>query len=1134
MGKIRSLAVFLCALAAANAWATPFKDDFNRPDGNVGNGWTIQTDGTIKVKIANNEVLIEGTQATDWVRSGLSRSFSGETKVSFDFKTGSNLNFHARVDGAGNNSYIEIYCWPGGPLNYASSTDGGWPGWVEIAGATTTAGQYNHVTLELTGAGLVVSVNGKAVGTVINASLTALESLFLSSDASAGTTGTLYFDNVEIGTVIAGAAKAPTPAEGATDVGREVVLGWTAGEFAATHTVYLGTSMADVEAASASDPRGVLVSAGRAEAAFDPEGLLEFATTYYWRVDEVNAPPSSGTVKGTVWSFTTEPYAYTVTGVTAAASSSTANMGPEKTVDGSGLSGGLHSSGDTDMWLSGANLTLPAWIQYTFGRAYKLVDVTVWNSNQKVENFIGFGAKDVLAQASLDGENWVDVATVEVPRAPGTDGYAGTVFSLAGVEAKALKFVIQSNWGGFVQQTGLSEVRFTYIPVVARGPEPANGADEQSLAPVLVWRPGREAVSHKVYLSSDRQAVTDGTAFVAEVTANRYQTEGLEYGTTYYWRVDEVSEASVVRQGEVWSFSTAESFVVEDFESYNDDDNRIYIAWVDGLTTQANGSQVGYDESPFAERTIVHGGNQSMPLAYDNTKSPYYSEAEREFEDAQNWAVQGVSDLIVWFRGYPVTFVETVAGVKMSAAGADIWDMADEFRYVYKRLNGDGSITARVDSLARRDGWTKAGVMIRESLDAGAAHASIDITPDNGVSFQYRSSTANTSADVTQAGVTVPCWLRITRTGNKMKAEHSADGKTWSSVGTDAAASSKDIAMTGTVYIGLCLTSHNPSEISTVEFSNIVTAGGVTGSWETAEIGVDHPGNDADGLYVMVKDSANHTATIAHPNPAATLIPEWTEWRIPLSSIKSAGVNIASVEKLVIGVGDRKSPKAGGKGLVFIDDILVGRLGSSDPGVSGLQAYYPLENDVLDASGNGRDGTMVGTPAFIDGPVGKALEFSGDGAQRVTFGTWNPSAATGQLSLALWAKWNGLTTFYQGLIGKRDSWAANDMMWQIEANITTGVLRIQRTEAEVVGPVMPAGEWVHIAAVCDGTTGKLYLNGDVVAQGAFSFGTDPGAMMVFGDSVGGGGNPFNGALDEIYIYDRPLSPFEINYLAGIQ
>ncbi|MGE5296986.1 MAG: carbohydrate binding domain-containing protein [Solirubrobacterales bacterium] len=885
------------------------------------------------------------------------------------------------------------------------------------------------------------------------------------------------------------AAKEPSPEEGATDVAREVVLGWEAGPFAATHDVYFGDNFDDVNNATLDNPLGVQVSAGQAGTTFDPEGLLEFGKTYYWRVDEVNAPSSPATFKGDVWSFTAEPYSYTVTGVTAVASSAAANMGPEKTVDGSGLSNGLHTSTDTDMWLSGPGQMLPAWIQFSFGKAYKLVDATVWNSNQKVESFIGFGAKDVLAQASLDGVNWADLATIEIPKAPGTDGYAGSVFDLGGVEAAAIKLVIQTNWSGFIPQTGLSEVRFSYVPVVARQPVPANGAGDQSLSPVLTWRPGREAVSHKVYLSSDRQAVADGTAVAGEVTANTYQAEGLEYGKTYYWRVDEVNEAASpsVREGEIWCFSTAESFAVEDFESYDDEDNRIYNTWIDGFATEASGSTVGNMSAPFAERTVVHGGNQSMPMDYDNSKSPYYSEAEREFEGTQNWTVNGVTDLIVWFRGNPVNFVETASGVTMSAAGADIWDVADEFRFAYKRLNGDGSITARVDSLVRQDGWGKAGVMIRESLDTGAANATVDITPDNGVTFQYRTFTANTTANVAQTGLAAPHWVRITRTGSKFKAEQSADGQTWSSVGTDAAASTKEISMTGTVYIGLCLTSHNTTEVSTAEFSNITTAGGVTGSWETAEIGVDHPGNDADGVYVIVEDGAGHKATIAHPDPAATLITDWTEWRIPLSEIKSAGVNLASIAKVVVGAGDRKSPKAGGLGRIFVDDILVGSVGSSDPGASGLQAYYALENDVLDGSGNGHDGTAYGDPVFVEGPagMGQALQFSGDSTQRVTIGTWNPSAATGQLSVSFWAKWNGLTSYYQGMIGKRDSWAANDMMWQVEANITTGVLRIQRTEAEVVGPVMPSGEWTHIAAVCDGATGKLFLDGEMVGQGPF-------------------------------------------------
>jgi hypothetical protein len=260
----------------------------------------------------------------------------------------------------------------------------------------------------------------------------------------------------------------------------------------------------------------------------------------------------------------------------------------------------------------------------------------------------------------------------------------------------------------------------------------------------------------------------------------------------------------------------------------------------------------------------------------------------------------------------------------------------------------------------------------------------------------------------------------------------------------------------------------------------------------------------------------------------------WQQWQVPLSEFTSAGLKMNTVKSLVIGVGTKGAPKAGGAGRIYIDDIRVGRVGSSDPGMG--VAYYALENDVTDGSGNGHDGVVVGEPTYVDGPagMGKAMLFDGTGGQRVQIGVWNPSESTGQLGLSLWARWGGLTTFYQGMIGKRDSWAVNDMMWQIEANITTGVVRLQRTDAELLGTTIPVGEWTHIAAACDGAAGKLYIGGKVVATGAFTFGTDPTAMMVFGDSVGGGGNPFNGAIDDIRIYDRPLSAFEVNYLAGGQ
>ncbi len=212
---------------------------------------------------------------------------------------------------------------------------------------------------------------------------------------------------------------------------------------------------------------------------------------------------------------------------------------------------------------------------------------------------------------------------------------------------------ISSNWGGILAQYGLAEVRFYYMPVTAREPQPAADANEVNPQVNFSWRAGREAASHKVYVSDDQQAVIDGTASAAAVSGPEYETS-LMLDTTYYWKVTEVNEAEAITawDSEVWSFSTGSFVAVEDFESYTDKEGgRIYEFWVDGYEDAANGSLVGYGEAPFAEQTVIHGGKQSMPLAYDNSGSATYSEAKLTFDAPQDWTQHGITTLVVFFRG---------------------------------------------------------------------------------------------------------------------------------------------------------------------------------------------------------------------------------------------------------------------------------------------------------------------------------------------------------------------------------------------------------------------------------------------------------------------------------------------------
>ncbi len=441
----------------------------------------------------------------------------------------------------------------------------------------------------------------------------------------------------------------PAPSDQATDVLRDTTLRWMAGETAATHDVYFGTVFDDVNTASRANPLGVLVSQGQSDASYDPAGLLEFGTTYYWRIDEVNAPPDSTIFRGEVWSFTTEPYAYPIAGIIATSNATSgATAGPQNTVNGSGLDAADgHSTDASDMWLGLPAGDDPVYIQYEFDKVYKLYEMWVWNYNVEFELVLGFGLKNVTIEYSADGADWTALGDVELAKAPASAGYAhNSVVDLQGAAARYVRLTVNSNWG-MLAQYGLSEVRFFYVPVQAREPQPADAATSIDPDTVLSWRAGREATSHEVYFGTSPEEL-----LLVDTVDQASSTPGeLDLGATYYWRVDEIGEETWV--GEVWSFSTLEYVAVDGFEDYNDDleaGTTIFDTWLDGWVNET-GSTVGYLNAPFAERTIVHSGVQSMPLQYDNSGSSSYSETERQFEEPQDWTANGIKSLSLYFRG---------------------------------------------------------------------------------------------------------------------------------------------------------------------------------------------------------------------------------------------------------------------------------------------------------------------------------------------------------------------------------------------------------------------------------------------------------------------------------------------------
>ena len=266
----------------------------------------------------------------------------------------------------------------------------------------------------------------------------------------------------------------------------------------------------------------------------------------------------------------------------------------------------------------------------------------------------------------------------------------------------------------------------------------------------------------------------------------------------------------------------------------------------------------------------------------------------------------------------------------ISGDGADVWGTSDAFHYAYVPLIGNGEITARVVSNGTGSNtWAKGGVMIREALDANSKHMIMGLTGGDGggIAFQGRFQAAGNNSSSLHGTITAspPHWVKMTRQGNTITGYHSADGVEWALM-TDttpdgAMTDPIDVKMAKDVYIGLFVTSHAAGELRTYTFDNVSTKGKVGSAAANQDVGIAF--NSAESIYVALEDSAGALGAVTHPDPAATQIAQWWNWKIPLVAFSDAGVDLKAAAKLYIGVGNVDNPTAGGSGTIRIDDIQV-------------------------------------------------------------------------------------------------------------------------------------------------------------------------------------------------------------------
>ena len=433
-------------------------------------------------------------------------------------------------------------------------------------------------------------------------------------------------------------ALGPDPADGAMIEDTWTVLSWSPGDFAVSHDVYFGDNFDDVNIGTESTSQGnqttTLLTIGFPGFPF-PDGLVP-GTTYYWRIDEVNDTEPNSPWKGKIWSFSVPP----------------------KTAYFPDPADGAESVG--------------------------VDDSLSWTA--------GFGAK---LHTVYFGDNFDEVNNAAGGLPQGSPTYTpGSLKMAKNYYWRVDEFDIVETHKGDIWS-------FTTEGAVG-SPNPANSAVDITQTPTLTWVPGVFADTHEIYFGADAASLElKGSG---NLGSESFEPGELEWNTTYYWRVDEANSANVDSPwtGPLWSFTTANFLIIDDMESYNDinegeeGSNRIYLAWEDGYNNPAvNGSIVGNANAPFAEQNIVHGGLQSMPMAYDNAVGK--SEATLTLTSNRDWTVKGVNTLTIWFRGESSNAAETL----------------------YVALNDSAVVNNDNPDAALRNSWTQWNIDLTRFADQG-------------------------------------------------------------------------------------------------------------------------------------------------------------------------------------------------------------------------------------------------------------------------------------------------------------------------------------------------------------------------------------------------------------------------------
>ncbi len=473
---------------------------------------------------------------------------------------------------------------------------------------------------------------------------------------------------------------------------------------------------------------------------------------------------------------------------------------------------------------------------------------------------------------------------------------------------------------------------------VASGPTPRNGALIEATWTNMSWRPGDFAVSHDLYIGTDFDDVNNGAeGTFAGNTSNDVQVvgfpgfpipEGLQPGTTYYWRIDEVNDLDPNSpwKGEVWSFAIAPNTAywpdpADGAESVNPD---VELSWTAGFGSKLHYVYFGdnFDDVNNAAGELPQGATTYTPGPLTLAKT-YYWRID-EFDgigtykgDVWSFTTEGAvgnpnpsngavdverTPVLTWSPGvfaasHQVYFGTDKEAVKNADVGSPEYKGSGNLgsqSYDPGKLQWDTSYYWRIDEANNVNpdspwtgslwSFTTADFIVVEDFEDYN-----DYPPDE--IFNTWIDGYGTTTNGSTAGYAEPDWNA---------GEHYVET-------TIVHGGSQSMP-----YFYDNNFKYSEAAMTLTQRDWTAEGVGVLSLWFRGDAS-----NAAERMYVAL----NGNAVVYHDNPNAAQINSWTQWRIDLQDFAAQGVNLANVNTIAIGFGDKNNLQAGGSGMVFFDDI---------------------------------------------------------------------------------------------------------------------------------------------------------------------------------------------------------------------